>query len=966
MRVGHYTFEKLLLLLLHGQCSNRGSDKMPDLDPTLLKYASSCFQQGYTEPEIRRFLMQAGYDPASINAAMNSIHSAPAPPTPPTPPTPPSREGAAQWGGVVPWGAAPPSSTTPPTFPSAPSEPLVQTEDGGGGSGFVGKAVKTVKKVVGIVIAVWIVLFMALLFYENVVRVPGLPNGSYCTSRQGCISGHCVNGVCCEAGHQCCGEPHHCGTGEAAPRTCDFSKHYCVEKSSLVGTPVPTQVPTPKATTAPTPAPTAVPTPIPTTVPTPVPTPTHTPTPTPTQIPTPESAYAESVVMGLMLDALKIDMMMAKDNGGVTLGMITNTGVASVQINGIMTCLGESCAPTLSPMCVGYREVTATTGLDQVLPPEAGLFVSNCFNNGGAYETKAEGEEVTLGIAIDYTVVDTLEGRTTDTKHVAMEVTKASTPLDTTPTTEPTSAPTPTTTPTSTPTPTPSPTPTPTSAPEPTPSLTPEPGEYIRTLTLDPFEASMIGTHDSGEFFLGGITNKGMESLRIKGIMTCIGESCVPQISPECIGLLGETVGLDQVLIQDARIFVANCFNNGDTYETRSEGEMIALGLAIAYTDVDTSEERTTETKYIELKVSKATRPLVTNPLDLPKSPDYSIWELPSTVPYDFTRPPGWVIKYSSFGGLKTLAYAYMDPIFPAIYSTWLDQDVRTAVIVVAPDGEITDVKAEVRIRGVTDWEPASAALVNDVTAFNFSISTTTSLFSFEQKQVLIDFKMVYTWKGEKKDWAEAETLTIASRNDFIFEVNLTDASGATVLQDYTGLMATFVTPSEPKVKEVITKAKEYLPDRTIDGYQGDSREQVMEQVAAIYKAIQDMDVSYVSSTISYTGQQNIRLPADSISEASANCMDGALLFASAFERAGINPILVLDFKGGHAYVGFQIDEDEKEIVYLETTMVGNSKFSEAIKAGNDNVRECSGDDCPRYIDIAHARDRGIKPIAIG
>ena len=134
-----------------------------------------------------------------------------------------------------------------------------------------------------------------------------------------------------------------------------------------------------------------------------------------------------------------------------------------------------------------------------------------------------------------------------------------------------------------------------------------------------------------------------------------------------------------------------------------------------------------------------------------------------------------------------------------------------------------------------------------------------------------------------------------------------------------------------------------------------------MEQVAAIYTTLQDMDVSYVSSTISYTGQQNIRLPADSIGEASANCIDGTLLFASAFERVGINPILVIDFQMGHAYVGFQIDKNEKNFVFLDTVYVGNRDFSEAIIAGNENVKKCD-DDC-KLIDIAQARALRINPI---
>ena len=1102
---------------------------MPDLDPTLLKYASSCFQQGYTEPEIRRFLMQAGYDPASIDAAMNATRGASAPPTPPTPP---SRGGAKQWGGAVTWGGAPPPSTAPPAFPPATSEPEAQTGDGGG-SGFKEKAVKTVKKVARIVITLYILVMALLLVYENVARETELPNGSHCTSPNGCLSGHCVNGVCCETGHQCCGEPHHCGTGEAAPRACDFSKHYCVEKSSLVATPGPTQVPTPEATTSPTPAPTAEPTIVPTSIPTtePASTPTFAPTPEPTSMPMPESEPAESVVMGLMLDALKIDMMMAKDNGGVTLGMITNTGVASVQINGIMTCLGESCTPTLSPKCAGYREENPTADLDQLLPSGAGIFVSNCFNNGDDYEPKTEGEEVTLGIAIDYTLVDTLEGRMTDTKHVAMEVTKASTPLDTTSAAEPTSAPTPapTTKPTIAPTPSPTPTPVPTPIPTPipvpdtisdldledieiafiqafdsgavslsqiknkrketiaitsvstctgmactigeaegcqgvsgedlfgtdikygdyiylqncynngeeivsvfagqevsmklrlsykvsgsdtelstttaeftisvqkaqTPLVTPvpPPESYIMDLPFERFNAHFVQAEDTGGISIVSLNNTGTENVSIKGILTCLGEPCEPKISPECIGYspVTESQVLSQTLSAGTGLFVLNCYNDGENYVPKTEGEEITFGVAIRYTIGDGLEELTTETKRVTVKVSKATRQLKTNPLDLPKPHEYLVSSFePTTGLFDIDTAPNWEYKKTDFKvtddwGMDNVTYTYMNPIYPATYQYWMENDLMTVKMLIEPKvkmvwfGEVTyyemnNIEAAVRIQGLMDdWKRKTIPDTNKPVWVNFSISLDTNkLFSFEKQIKDIEFELKYDSPsyGDGKVWHETAKVDIASKNDFaLVAIEHRENAQDHPLQliHYNGLLPIYVTSRDPEIEKIITAAKEHLPGRTFEGYLPGSTP-VMEQVAAIYRTIHDMGISYVNSPISFSGEenetfvQNIRLPADSIASTNANCVDGTLLFASALERAAINPLIVL--VPGHAYLGIQLEKDMNAYVFLETTMVGNEKFSVAIKAQSNFERTCSFPTCPVwYIDVTEARKAGVNPL---
>ena len=66
----------------------------------------------------------------------------------------------------------------------------------------------------------------------------------------------------------------------------------------------------------------------------------------------------------------------------------------------------------------------------------------------------------------------------------------------------------------------------------------------------------------------------------------------------------------------------------------------------------------------------------------------------------------------------------------------------------------------------------------------------------------------------------------------------------------------------------------------------------------------------------------------------------------------------------GHAYLGIQLEKDMNAYVFLETTMVGNEKFSVAIKAQSNFERTCSFPTCPVwYIDVTEARKAGVNPL---
>ena len=108
---------------------------------------------------------------------------------------------------------------------------------------------------------------------------------------------------------------------------------------------------------------------------------------------------------------------------------------------------------------------------------------------------------------------------------------------------------------------------------------------------------------------------------------------------------------------------------------------------------------------------------------------------------------------------------------------------------------------------------------------------------------------------------------------------------------------------------------------------------------------------------------QYVKLPAQSLATGSANCIDGALVFASAFEAMSMDPVLV--FMSGHAFVGVRALPGAEDIFYIETTMVGSHSFEEAVAEGQRKVEQIIETQDPNQmlLDIKQARAIGITPL---
>jgi hypothetical protein len=184
--------------------------------------------------------------------------------------------------------------------------------------------------------------------------------------------------------------------------------------------------------------------------------------------------------------------------------------------------------------------------------------------------------------------------------------------------------------------------------------------------------------------------------------------------------------------------------------------------------------------------------------------------------------------------------------------------------------------------------------------------------------------------------------------------------------------IASWVTPHDPQVEAILARAKEFMPGRRLPGYEewksaDQQRDATYAEAKAIYRAVQQSGLSYVKSSITFGRNtdisERVRLPGESISHNSANCIDGVVMYASLFENLGMKPVVVL--VPGHAYVGVREAENSDDYLYIETAITGRgASFENAVRAATRGIAKYSDKDVMR-IRISQARDAGIYPMPL-
>lgn len=201
-------------------------------------------------------------------------------------------------------------------------------------------------------------------------------------------------------------------------------------------------------------------------------------------------------------------------------------------------------------------------------------------------------------------------------------------------------------------------------------------------------------------------------------------------------------------------------------------------------------------------------------------------------------------------------------------------------------------------------------------------------------------------------------------------------------------MVAAFVQPNDPAVERLLKQAALFLRESgknpALNGY-GSGPKHAWEILSAIWSALvaERLDYALPPASFEQLGQK-VRSPTQILDLGLATCLDLSLLFASAAEQAGLNPLLV--FTEGHAFVGCWLRPEEfavtviddptalrkrlrlGELILFETTVLTNeppAPFTRAIELGAGQVAEDSDSPFESVIDIRRARMHRVLPLAV-
>ena len=232
-------------------------------------------------------------------------------------------------------------------------------------------------------------------------------------------------------------------------------------------------------------------------------------------------------------------------------------------------------------------------------------------------------------------------------------------------------------------------------------------------------------------------------------------------------------------------------------------------------------------------------------------------------------------------------------------------------------------------------------------------------------------------WRGERRLASVVKEVTFLAFDEW-------QGSGY-----YPELLAAFVTPNHPEIAKLMRRASELLNEWTgspsFDAYQTQNPNRALQQAAALYGAIQELNVVYAvpPSSFEATGQR-VRLCDAVTGTRMGTCLDLTLLYAACLEAAGLYPLLLL--KNDHIFAGVWLEEmtfqdavkDDPslvskrmadgigEIAVVECTGAAAGKRLTFDEAQTAAASEMVGDDPVRLVvDVHRARLAGIRPLPL-
>ena len=189
--------------------------------------------------------------------------------------------------------------------------------------------------------------------------------------------------------------------------------------------------------------------------------------------------------------------------------------------------------------------------------------------------------------------------------------------------------------------------------------------------------------------------------------------------------------------------------------------------------------------------------------------------------------------------------------------------------------------------------------------------------------------------------------------------------------------IAAWVTPDDPAIGSLVTKAATHLPQETppvpdgMIGYNGGNAtpQEVKDQVDAIFDALRlDYHMQYVQEDIQYGGPRDtrpatqlVKLPVEVLQQHSGMCVELTVLLASAVERIGLHAELIII--PDHMFLGVAITPDNHQFEYWDTVLVNKGDAGESANILTDSTYAQKQHSIVGTIRISDARNADIGPM---
>ncbi|QIK52895.1 DUF3320 domain-containing protein [Dysgonomonas sp. HDW5B] len=200
-------------------------------------------------------------------------------------------------------------------------------------------------------------------------------------------------------------------------------------------------------------------------------------------------------------------------------------------------------------------------------------------------------------------------------------------------------------------------------------------------------------------------------------------------------------------------------------------------------------------------------------------------------------------------------------------------------------------------------------------------------------------------------------------------------------------MLSAFITPNHPALGPIIQRTSfilgHWTGDPSLDSYQSSNLDRPWKQMAAVYAAISELNITYSTAPASFEAYgQRVRLLDNILSQKMGNCLDISLLYAACLEEIGLHPFIIIT--QGHAFTGAwlvaetfpdsivddasllnkRIANGINEIALIESTCICTGHqvdFSSAVKIANNKLSQTS--DFVLALDVQRSRYAGIRPL---